>query len=925
MSQILTTTASEGHVAVRPLPLSRAARQPRNYPCSRCPKSFKRSEHCIRHERGRKPSPPQSPPPQSSNALCRFCGRRYARKDLVTRHEKSFHPNADNPISACIEVENASKIGTPPDLQASTDHPMTPVSASPVDPSTDPDTFRASNQTPSVAGSEQSSRSIRSRNSDEGSLPFQLGSDRRPSVANSYDQHAPTTLVGEPMNHEFAWEGSRSGSGCIAATSQSQPASQETSTYTAEHPDFSEFLPWFATDIGEVTWSGINHSRGGSTANADFSNQHRLNAPEENGAQFDSFFSHVDLLQNGANFGTDPATYMVDSSSSVPLEMAKDHSDQAECMSSWPPESTAITATTTTDQIASCRTHIDAKAAAFANQGAFSRMPSIITQTPGKLTIPSLDSATYDAIVASIENKVPPELWENTGIPSHHDLQRFMVSYFTCFHQHCPTLQPSLDLSNSPHHLILAICSVGALYRLVRKKARDMWNWANFLADTETNTSSTDIMSRPAVALVQTKLLLGTFAILNGDMMEQALTKVGYWCLEYRVRRCALALMPHSSSTTYEEWVVRETSKRILYSMFIMSSLMTIIYDLCPVFGVTQDLDIEILDAECLWEAANKEQWESFRRSQRAQSPRFTIRDALAHLIHGKEQMAVDGQPVKWSGFATAMVFHAVNVNNWNVMQSTQSLTAFAVDEQNNKTLKAALVSQVDVSLARCYALVTADRAERERSSDDPEGPLMFNCIALLRSAYVRVFTGAGSFNRMMLLGGNPAQVAGEIQAFLSSSQERSLLVTRAAEMAYGGLLTPIKAGYILVQKTAALTWSIEHAAAAWDCALFVSKWVHEMEMQQRNVPPNADEMRILVNFRKLLEEVDSSYDGSGSMAAEISRTWAGFLDDTWVWGVTPRMGQVLRLLSAAFAKDWAKNFPQGNVDGPLRAGSNRT
>ncbi|KAJ5032721.1 uncharacterized protein L3040_009315 [Drepanopeziza brunnea f. sp. 'multigermtubi'] len=850
---------------------------------------------------------------------CRFCGRRYARKDLVTRHEKSFHPNADIPIAACVEVENASKTETPPDLQASTDHPVTPVSASPVDSSMemDPDTFLVSNKTPSVAGSEQSSRSLRSRNSDAGPLPFQLGSDRRPSVANSYDHHQqtimatpPTTLVGEPMNHEFAWEGSRSGSGsgsgCIATTSQSQP-SQETSAYTGEHPDFSEFLPWFATDIGEATWSGINHSRGGSIANADFSNQHRLNAPEENGDQFDAFFSHVDLLQNGANFGTDPATYMVDSSSSAPLEMAKDHSDQAECMSSWPPESTAITATATTiDQAASSHTHMDAKSAAFANQGSFSRMPSIMAQTPRKLTIPSLDAATYDAIVASIESKVPPELWENTGIPSHHDLQRFM---------------PSLDPSNSPHHLILAICSVGALYRLIRKKARDMWSWANFLADTETNSSSADIMSRPAVALVQTKLLLGSFAILNGDMMEQALKKVGCWCLEYRVRRCALALRPHSPSTTYEEWVLRETSKRILYSMFIMSSLMTVIYDLCPVFGVTQDLDIEILDAECLWEAANKEQWESFRRSQRAQSPRFTIRDALAHLIHGKEQMAVDGQPVKWSGFATAMVFHAVNVHNWNVMQSTQSLTAFAVDEQNNKTLKAALVSQVDVSLARCYALVTADRAERERSSDDPEGPLMFNCIALLRSAYVRVFTGAGSFNRMMLLGGNPAQVAGEIQAFLSSSQERSLLVTRAAEMAYGGLLTPVKAGYILVQKTAALTWSIEHAVAAWDCALFVSKWVHEMEMQQRNVPPNADEMRILLNFRKLLEEVDSSYDGSGSMAAEISRTWAGFLDDTWVWGITPMMGQVLRQLSAAFAKDWAKNFPLGNVDGPLRAG----
>lgn len=342
---------------------------------------------------------------------------------------------------------------------------------------------------------------------------------------------------------------------------------------------------------------------------------------------------------------------------------------------------------------------------------------------------------------------------------------------------------------------------------------------------------------------------------------------------------------------------------------------MTVTYDLCPVFSVTQDLDIEILDEECLWEAGTREQWEALRRLQAPRSP-TTVRNAMRHLIFGLED--TNSNPAKWTAFATTMVLHAVNVHMWNVMQCTQSFTAFAVDELDNKSLKATLVSQVETALARCYALLTADRSERDHTSDDPEGPLIFNCLALLRSAYVRVFTGAGNFNRMMLFSEEPIQVARSVETYVAGLQERSSFLTRAVEKAYGGLLTPIKAGYLLVQKTAALSWSVEHAVAAWDCALFVTKWIHVMEMEQQALPPNEDEMRNIVNFRGLLREVDSGYNGSGSLAGEVARVWASFLDDTWVFGITPRMGKALRQLSDAFAQAWKARFPQGNPAGPI-------
>jgi hypothetical protein len=57
------------------------------------------------------------------------------------------------------------------------------------------------------------------------------------------------------------------------------------------------------------------------------------------------------------------------------------------------------------------------------------------------------------------------------------------------------------------------------------------------------------------------------------------------------------------------------------------------------------------------------------------------------------------------------------------------------------------------------------------------------------------------------------------------------------------------------------------------------------MEIQQVENPPDDEEVKNLANFRALLSEVDSDYDGIGSLASEVTRVWACFLDDTWVWG----------------------------------------
>jgi hypothetical protein len=117
------------------------------------------------------------------------------------------------------------------------------------------------------------------------------------------------------------------------------------------------------------------------------------------------------------------------------------------------------------------------------------------------------------------------------------------------------------------------------------------------------------------------------------------------------------------------------------------------------------------------------------------------------------------------------------------------------------------------------------------------------------------------------------------------------------------------------MRKTAAFTWSIEHSIAAWDCgkltsfreklvhfifyliqyvnsnanksiftALFLTKWIHTVDIQEKENPANGEERAIIDTLRDCLDEVDCFYDGTTSLAAEVTRTWTLFLDDVWVW-----------------------------------------
>jgi hypothetical protein len=206
------------------------------------------------------------------------------------------------------------------------------------------------------------------------------------------------------------------------------------------------------------------------------------NAQPAMNRQFEGYFQDVDffsMLPNGganaqADFGL--TSYLFNSGFSPPINHDSSHarSDGNERNGSiTTPRSLSIASGAAAE-------HYEHRTAASST----SPLPTVVYEKPKKLPFPVIDDYTYSTIKEDVRKILPLEQLKDFSIPHAQGLQRFLTSYFTCFHRHFPVLHiASLDLRSSPSHLILSMCAVGALYRLNRKTAKDLWSWANKMVE----------------------------------------------------------------------------------------------------------------------------------------------------------------------------------------------------------------------------------------------------------------------------------------------------------------------------------------------------------------------------------------------------------------------------------------------------------
>lgn len=250
---------------------------------------------------------------------------------------------------------------------------------------------------------------------------------------------------------------------------------------------------------------------------------------------------------------------------------------------------------------------------------------------------------------------------------------------------------------------------------------------------------------------------------------------------------------------------------------FIISNLLNITYGMPPGFCLSQDGTVEMPDDEFLWQARTEELWHQLAGTRPTVSP-ISVRDAAGAIIGGDPMEELIDLLGAWSAFGTSVAIHAVSTQIWHVNQGAmfENLSNGQSTPQEISQ-RSILAKRTQVALNRCRNLLMEVHNEPDHLSYDADSPLLFNCFAILRVSFSRAFTSVGLANREMLLYESSDAIISAIHDYISIPQERSEFTTKSVARSFEGLIIPFQSSPLFVRKTAALTWSIEHALAGWD------------------------------------------------------------------------------------------------------------
>ncbi|KPM40143.1 Maleylacetate reductase [Neonectria ditissima] len=834
---MLTTSAEPARVsAVAGESGKRVRRPPRQYKCEYCAKIFKRSEHCIRHERSHTREKPFS---------CRYCRKTYSRKDLVTRHERTLHADVSKRA-----------------IQNPTEEPEESPEASPSERDEDEIlqrpgvNIRLSRHAPPSPANENEIEM-------ESEMPPEHPDQRRGSCVSTTASGSEIIVANGTMDADIT----------MGENAQSMP--QEESIPTPPSlPSASITDPYQTTSLealpAELLGDGFevyNHDPNFSMHfNEDHHPQQQNGDPQRSMNQPDMASLNFSPLPDGM-FQFTPDIALLD-------------------MQDWT-QSVNLGPNNAPDLVNGFA-HFDATDSHFTSTvEPQNNLPLIRKEKRPPTPTFIVDDATHASIQKDLnERLISPGAAH--AIPSRKICQGFLSSYVECFNGHLPIIHlHTLCLKTTPSPLFLAMCGIGALYRLDRRRAGRLFDTATQAIGPIPASCKRGAppMEDFPLWLVQAKLLLTFYAMLggDGDLASSTVSEIGVFTLIYeRTRLSLLDKDTDLDNITWTHWIQRESWKRVLGGIYIMSTLGMVIYDVNPGFNATRDLDIETLSDEGIWNSASANEWRELRSNHTKQDSR-TLSDAAADVMSENTQDS-STRPYVLSPFSALLVMHAIVVHMRQLLQVAQ---AFARDSftamPGRDMLGASLLDAALRSLARCEKLLNHKPSEGDHGWDDPmETPLVFNCQAILRIAYIRLFNGALGFNRLSLMDADPGTVEVAVSMFATKRLERSPSLLTAVTKSFEGFCTPVKMGHMLIRKTAAFRWSVEHAIAGWDCALIVTKWVHSVEIDRLNaIEPSPAESEFLVSMNSVLEEADYDFSESKSLAAGLARTWSMFLQDS--------------------------------------------
>ncbi|CAI0649310.1 unnamed protein product [Colletotrichum noveboracense] len=535
--------------------------------------------------------------------------------------------------------------------------------------------------------------------------------------------------------------------------------------------------------------------------------------------------------------------------------------------------------------------------------------------------------------------------------PSRHTLTRFLEGYISGFHEYLPFLHiPTLTPAEMAPELLLAILAVGAQYRFESHRGHALWYAAKAVAleqirrrhshevhallptpaaysphstrpspssgfrhtfasaqqdrpmtqDTHRepfspNTPQARLETIQAVLLLFAVGLWGAKAILH-----EALSLQSQLAMLVREEGLVAESSP-AVAPDWETWIRLEGATRTKLIAYCFFNLCSIAYNMPPLI-LTSELNLFLPFPSRLWRAESAWQWQEVRQAY--PSVEITVHDAFARLFGRSPQ----GLPPHMSSLGNYVLIHALLQHVYLLKQTSLALSSPFEPQRGLKPEDVEEVTQAlrvwQSSFEHRHQLRAAESGHMGSSESFQGGQVAFNSTALLRLAYMRLYTEIPP--------GRCLETRDHMLVASSLSNMPLLFRTgrlhRAVFQAIHALSMLVKAGVNYVARTKSLEWSIQHSLCNFECAILLSKWLLTLASIGPNDPPaTAEEKNLLQSVRRMLDETEFAVPIDPSLGGPAAGQPASI-------EISANDSTRLRQLAAAVIRLWAETFKGSHI-----------
>ncbi|OAA59460.1 Transcription factor [Cordyceps fumosorosea ARSEF 2679] len=568
------------------------------------------------------------------------------------------------------------------------------------------------------------------------------------------------------------------------------------------------------------------------------------------------------------------------------------------------------------------------------------------TSRPSPLRISNADYAVIKKKIDEFSSVLPSDF----AFPSRHTLTRFVEGYISGFHDLLPVLHlPTLSPAVIAPELLLAILAVGAQYRFESNRGYALWyaakavaleqirrrrnldihaplsnaamysphstrpsptsGYRNSFGSGQSERPSThdghrdsvrSSLNTPQARLETIQALLLLFAVgLWGikTILHESLSLQSN--LSILIREEGLHMNASQASIAdWETWIQREGALRTKLIAFCFFNLCSMTYDMPPAL-LTSEVHLFLPLTARLWRAETAWQWQELR--QTTPLVEITLHEAFSKFFGANNAVL----PSELSSLGHYVLIHAL-IQHVYLLKQTSFAAGLTYDIQ--RTLRPEDVEQGSqalrmwhTSFEQRHQLLAAERGHYGSTDTMTGGSLVYNATALLRLAYIRLYTDTPPSRALQTR--DSMLIASAMHS--TPGLPRNLRVQRAVFQATHALSMLVKVGVNYVAKAKSTEWSIQHSLCNFECAILVAKWLMSLAcIGPQDAPASEEEMSLLETVRRMVDETEFAISQRESnvsdaiklrqLASAVVRLWSETFKGTHIFDMVKTMGDSL-------------------------------